>query len=80
MISAFLAWHARSPRPGPDSTEIEEGDRGLLGENTVSSTLQLRGGSVGVSRDGDVDDEDALVCDAALCGEGGGLHPQTHQA
>jgi hypothetical protein len=36
--------------------------------------------SVGVSRDGDVDDEDALVCDAALCGEGGGLHPETHQA
>lgn len=35
-------------------------------------------GSVGVRGDGDVDDEDALVGNAALQGDGGGLHLEAH--
>lgn len=44
------------------------------------SALKQSSGSVRVRWDGDVDDKDALVCDAALRRDGGGLHLESHQA
>lgn len=46
----------------------------------IQSALKQSGGSVRVRWDGDVDDKDALVRDAALQGDGGGLHLESHQA
>lgn len=46
----------------------------------AQSALKQSSGSVRVRWDGDVDDEDALVCNAALRRDGGGLHLESHQA
>lgn len=44
------------------------------------STVKQHRGSVGVRRDGDVDDENALVSNAALQRDGGGLHLEAHKS
>lgn len=46
----------------------------------VLSTGKQHRGSVGVRGDGDVDDEDALVSNAALRWDGGGLHLEAHKS
>lgn len=46
----------------------------------VLSTGKQHRGSVGVGGDGDVDDEDALVSNAALQWDGGGLHLEAHKS
>lgn len=51
----------------------------LPGESAAGHS-QLQSGSVRVRWDGDVDDKDALVCNAALWWDGGGLHLESHQA
>lgn len=46
----------------------------------VPSNAKQHRGSVGVRGDGDVDNEDALVSDAALQWDGGGLHLEAHKS
>lgn len=46
----------------------------------AESPVKQLGGSVRVRRDGDVDDEDALVGNAALKRDGGCLHFEAHQS
>ena len=56
------------------------GDRWPRGHWEAESSVKQHRGSVGVRWDGDVNDEDALVGDAALQRDGGGLHLQPHES